>query len=370
MQERIFVYAALASWRGVKDAPKSAKDGMLSYNEAGLHDARRNDMVAWPVGKGKRKAIVVAKSRGQRYGSWGRTSACVANMVQRAIDPASDGVAIVLPYGVAPHDKAPDWQDTARRCMLGNKVAEAYAIARAIKMPASKLPKPVYAAPSTWGRHESNVQAAIDGLDPVKVKAKRARLAKERRYDQAMRQFNYEVARAVNQDPEYLAATAACPRVRVPVENIARYLNLPLNTYIKFVYATGQGTQQTYHTYTQDELSGQAATPYVEPAICSSGYHFTDIQSWYSWAKGDCYRVTPATPIAGSQGDKHVAGSIWFTERLGSAAEIQAAAMAMAGKGWNVARYGADAWKARRNIEMEYREFMLAPKRSNFGLED
>lgn len=369
MQEHIFVYAALASWRDVKDAPKFAKSGMLSYDANCIFDARRNDVVAWPIGKGKRKAIVIGESRGARYGAWGRTSERVSDMVLRAVDPASDGVAIILPYGVAPRDKAPDWQDAARRCMLGNKVAEAYAIAHAIRIPVSKLPKPVYAAPSTWGRLESNVQAAIEGLDPVKVKAKRVRLAKERRYNEAARDFNRKVARAVNQDPEYLAATAACSRGYVSVENIARYLNLPLNTYIKFVYPTGQGTQQTNHTYTRDELSGKAATPYVEPQLCRSGYHFTDISNWYTWAKGDCYRVTPVTPIAGSQGDKHVAGSIWFTERLGSAAEIVEGARAIVGEGWNVARYGKDAWEARHNIEMEYREFMLAPKRSDFGLE-
>jgi hypothetical protein len=292
-------------------------------------------------------------------------------MVQRAIDPAVDGTAIVLPYDVTPNAKSPDWQGVAISCAAGNHYAEAIAIARAIGMAISKLPKPTYSAPTMYRSprgHDATLQSALDALDPIKAKAKRARERKERRYKEACRAFDRIVTQAVNRDRDYNLATAACSRSGPSVQSIAAALGLPLNTYIKFVYASGQGTQQTSHQYTADELSGAVPTSYVEPAICRSGYHFTTIENWYTWAKGDCYLVKPETPVAGAQGDKAVAGSIRFVRNLGSAQDIQREA-SQAGKSWDK-RYGDDAWEARANIEAEYRSFMIAPKRSDFGLED
>lgn len=372
MQEATFVYAALAAWRGVKEAPKTASHGMLSYDATCIYDYRRREPVAWPIGKGKKRAIVVGQSRGQRCGAWGRTSDSVASMVQRAIDPDVDGTTIVLPFDVSPVVRSPDWQKSAISCAAHNHVAEAYAIARAIGMAISKLPKPVYSAPSVYRSYSAqsgaNLQFALDALDPVKVKAKRARERKERRYNEAVRAFDRLVTQAVNRDRDYNLATAACSRNGPSVQSIAATLGLPLDTYIKFVYSTGQGTQRTSHQYTQDELSGVVPTAYVEPRICQSGYHFTDIANWYTWAKGDCYLVKPETPIAGQQADKFVSGSIRFVRNLGSVQAIQREA-AQAGKSW-AARYGDDPYQARRNIEAEYRSFMIAPKRSDFGLGD
>jgi hypothetical protein len=369
MQESTFVYAALASWRGVKEAPKAAKHGMLSYDATCIYDARRSEPVAWPIGKGKKRAIVIGQSRGQRYGAWGRTRNCVATMVQRAIDPAADGTAIVLPYDVTPNAKSPDWREMAKDCAAGNHYAEAIAIARAIGMAVSKLPRPVYTASNYYtGRGGSNLQIALDALDPVKVKAKRVRERKERKYNEAVRAFDRLVAHAVNRDSDYNLATAACGRSGPSVQSIAAALGLPLNTYIKFVYASGQGTQRTSHQYMEDELSGLVPTAYVEPAIYRSGYHFTTIENWYTWATGDCYLVEPVGGIAGSQPDKHVAGSIRFVRKLGSAHDIQSAASKRRAA-WDT-RYGGDAWEARCNIEAEYRSFMIAPRRSDFGLED
>lgn len=372
MQESTFVYAALAAWRGVKESPKAAKHGMLSYDASCIFDSRRHEAVAWPVGKGKRQAIVIGQSRGQRYGSWGRSSDSVARMVKRAIDPDADGTTIILPYGVTPNAKSPDWQAVAISCAAGNHYAEAIAIARAIGMAVSKLPRPVYSAPSVYRSYAAqsgaNLQVALDALDPVKAKAKRARERKERRYNEAVRAFDRLVAHAVNRDSDYNLVTAACGRSGPSVQSIAAALGLPLDTYIKFVMPDGTGSQQRRYLYTPDELSGLVPTAYVEPAICRSGYHFTTIENWYTWAKGDCYLVKPETPVAGAQGDKAVAGSIRFVRNLGSAQAIQREA-SQAGKSWNK-RYGDDAWHARANIEAEYRSFMIAPKRSDFGLED
>lgn len=369
MQENIFVYAALAAWRGVKDAPKTAKNGVLSYDAACLYDDRRGEPVAWPIGKGKRRAIVIGQLRGQRYGSWGRTSECVADMVQRAIDPSQDGIAIVLPFGRCPRTVVTDWPRIAEDCARNNHVAEAYAVARAIGMAISKLPRPALAAPSFYRNYSpSNLERALDELNPVKIKAKRARERKVRRYNDALRAFECSVAQAVNRDRDYQIATAACSRNGPSVSAIATALGLPLNAHIKFVMPDGRGSQQHRHQYTADELSGLAPTAYVEPAICRSGYHFTTIKNWYNWAKGDCYLVKPETPIADVHGDKAVAGSIRFARKLGSAADIQRDALGYC-ETWD-ARYGADPREARSNIINEYRSFMIAPKRSDFGLED
>jgi len=372
MQEATFVYAALAAWRGVKEAPKTASHGMLSYDATCLYDYRRREPVAWPIGKGKRRAIVIGQSRGQRYGSWGRSSDSVARMVECAIDPAVDGTAIVLPHDVAPNAKSPDWQGVAISCVAHNHVAEGYAIARAIGMAVSKLPKPVYSAPSVYrgygAQSGANLQIALDALDPVKAKAKRARERKERRYNEAVRAFDRLVTQAGDRDRDYNLATAACSRSGPSVQSIAAYLRLPLDTYIKFVYPNGKGTQRTSYQYSSDELSGRVPTVYVEPAVCRSGYHFTDIANWYAWAKGDCYLVRPETLITRQQADKYVSGSIRFVRNLGSVQAIQREA-AQAGKLWD-ARYGNDPWEARNNIMNEYKSFMIAPKRSDFGLED
>lgn len=371
MQEATFVYAALASWRGLKEAPKAAKHGMLSYDAACIYDERRGEVVAWPVGTGKRRAIVIGQSRGQRYGSWGRTSDCVATMVQRAVNPDIDGTTIVLSYDVTPNAKSPDWQGVAISCAVANHYAEAIAIARAIGMAVSKLPKPVYSAPDNSyysGRGVERTQEALDALDPVKVKVKRARERRERRYNEACRAFDRLVRHAVERDRDYNMASAACARSGPSVSSIAAALGLPLDTCIKFVMPDGSGSQQRSYQYTADELSGLVPTVYVEPAICWSGYHFTTIENWYAWAKGDCYLVKPETPIAGQHGDKLVAGSIRFVRKLGSAADIQREA-SQAGELWD-ARYGSDPWEARNNIMNEYRSFMIAPRRSDFGLED
>jgi hypothetical protein len=370
MQESTFVYAALAAWRGHKEAPKEARHGVLSYTAECIFDHRRHEPVAWPIGKGKRRAIVIGQLRGRRYGPWGRPSDCVATMVQRAINPAVDSVAIVLPWDVVPEAKAPDWQAVAVSCASHNHYAEAVAIARAIGMAVSKIPRPVYSAPDIYRgyRRGNETQTALDALDPVKVKAKRGRERKERKYNAAVRAFDRLVAHAVNRDSDYILATAACLRSGPSVQSIAAALGLPLDTYIKFAYSDGKGTQRTSHQYTQDELSGVVPTAYVEPRICQSGYHFTNIENWYQWAKGDCYLVKPETPITGQQADKFVSGSIRFVRKLGSAQDIQREA-AQAGKSWD-ARYGNDPYDARANIEAEYRSFMIAPKRSDFGLED
>jgi len=370
MQESTFVYAALAAWRGHKDAPKAAAHGMLSYDASCIFDSRRHEPVAWPIGRGKRRAIVIGRSRGQRYGSWGRSSDSVARMVERAIDPDVDGTAIVLPFDVMPNAKSPDWQGVAISCAAGNHYAEALAIARAIGMTVSKLPKPTYSAPSRvrYGREVDYTQQALDALDPIKVKAKRVMERKERRYNEAVRAFDRLVTQAVNRDRDYNLATAACSRTWPSVQSIAAALGLPLDTYVKFVHADGKGTQQRSHQYTAEELSGIVPTAYVEPRLCVSGYHFTDIANWYAWAKGDCYLVEMVAPIAGKQADKYVSGSIRFVRKLGSVADIQREA-SQAGKSWD-ARYGDNPYDARRNIEAEHRSFMIAPRRSDFGLED
>jgi hypothetical protein len=326
--------------------------------------------VAWPIGKGKRRAIVIGQLRGRRYGPWGRPSDCVATMVQRAINPAVDSVAIVLPWDVVPEAKAPDWQAVAVSCASHNHYAEAVAIARAIGMAVSKIPRPVYSAPDIYRgyRRGNETQTALDALDPVKVKAKRVRERKERKYNEAVRAFDRLVAHAVNRDSDYILATAACLRSGPIVQSIAAALDLPLNTYIKFVMPDGTGSQERSHQYTADELSGAVPTAYAEPDICRSGYHFTSIENWYAWVKGDCYLVEPVTPIAGQKFDKYVSGSIRFVRKLGSAQDIQSAA-SKRGIAWDK-RYGDNPSDARANIEAEYRSFMIAPKRSDFGLED
>lgn len=376
MNEQTFVFAALASWRGVKGAPKEASKGMLKYDQTSLYDERRGEYVAWPVGKGKRRVIAICDGAGRRYGSWGRESGSVAQYVRQAIDPKIDGPVLMLPYKAndsALERSTPDWARVAIHLASENCMAEAYALAAAIRMPVSKIPRPVYsfAMEISYRYHRDRSQEAIDGLDPVKVAAKRAMIRKENKYAEARSIHERLLTRLVERDKDYQIATAHAARGQhADPETIGAYLGLPTDTYVKFIMPSGKGTQIPGHLYRPEELDGTNPTPFVKPHICSSGYHFTDIANWYHWNThgSDAYLVEPHTGIAGRHREKFVAGSIQFVRKLGSAAEIELAARNMRAQTTWDPRYGVDAWKARDAVIKEYREFYPGPQRAAFGL--
>lgn len=375
MNETTFVYAALASWRGVEGAPKQAAKGSLKYDQTSLYDERRSEFVAWPVGKGKARVIAIREGAGQRYGSWGRSSGNVADYVRQAVDPKIDGPVLMLPYTAesTTNSATPDWVRVVETLARNNAMAEAYALAAAIRMPVSKIPRPVYsfAMETSYRYHRARSQEAIDGLDPVKVAAKRAMIRKENKYAQARQLYERGITRLVERDPDYIAATSVASRGHdATPEAIAAYLGLPADTYIKFVGTGGTGSAQNRHQYSVPELAGATPTTYVEPSICRRGYHFTDIQNWYGWSSGGetVYAVEPVTGIAGRQHDKYVAGSIRFLKCLGYVKEIERAAKVQSQlRTWDP-RYGDEAWGARDAVIKEYREFYPGPSRASFGL--
>lgn len=83
--ENDFVAAAVASWLGLdKRLPDHAVKGVLNYTPDTLFDGRRRETVARVIRKGRKVAVVYDPRAGQRYGSWGRVSDCVATMLLRA----------------------------------------------------------------------------------------------------------------------------------------------------------------------------------------------------------------------------------------------------------------------------------------------
>jgi hypothetical protein len=379
MSDYSLVIAALASWRGDKRFPATAKAGKLDYNVDRLYDSLRDDWIARPIGKGKRRAVLVIDGAGARYGSWGRRSESIAGTVTRHHSDVLDGVLIVV-SGLG-HNAAYRGNLHAIACALAgaNQVAEAIAICRAINKPVSSLPKPTL---QSSGRYRSSpssmaVDMALETVDPAARKAANAKRAKEARYNAAIIAWRAIIAKARNSDPDYQAAYAMHhARDRVGPDSIARYLGLPVHTLIKFVQYDGCGSHQSRYQYSEAVLRGAEATPYTSPAICRSGYHFTEITHWHSWcgsSSNAVYIIEPVNGIADSATDKHVAGSIWFKRRLGTVSGIESGAIAMltsdqANAQWK--RYADTPVDAMNAITRQYIEFGPAePTRAQFGLE-
>lgn len=296
MDEQTFVFAALASWRGVKGTPKEASKGMLKFDANHLFDMRRHEPVAWPVGKGKRRVIVIKENAGRRYGSWGRSSGNIADYVKAAIVPKLDGPYLMLGYRADNElTDSPRWERVATALAGDNCFAEAYALATAIRMPVSKLPRPAYKYdldPSgRWygaGIREAKTRDAVDAFDPIKVKAKaKAKREENKRIEEERVKAHRERLRL---QPYYSARDIAQGALR-NLENDGQRLT---GEEILAYYGHTPKPGEWFKILGSDRMARHGAWPAIgewsQPVdrvrVCASGWHLTPVDgipNWLSW---------------------------------------------------------------------------------------
>ena len=177
LSESGFVAAAVASWLGLdKQLPVSASHGMLSYDATGLHDSRRGERVAKVIRNGKRIAVVYDPRGGQRYGSWGRSGDCVANMLVdawRALN--TDKRSVLIRSGRRELHRDP--VEMVKRLSSANDYASALALAPFAGMKKRDVPVPTLASDSGSSylaeRVKREAASAAHYLVPELAKARR-----------------------------------------------------------------------------------------------------------------------------------------------------------------------------------------------------
>lgn len=181
--EEGFVAAAVASWLGLdKRLPASASHGMLSYDAGELHDSRRAEMVARVIRKGKRIAVIYNPNAGRRYGSWGRSGACVASMLLTAWQCLNTDKGHVF---IQCSNLGGDPAAIVARLARQNDYAGALALAPFAGVKKRDIPLPVtedVGGRVSWRTEnvKRQVESAADYLVPELAKARRKREREER----------------------------------------------------------------------------------------------------------------------------------------------------------------------------------------------
>lgn len=305
LSEEGFVAAAVASWLGLdKRLPASASHGMLRYDESELRDSRRAEMVARVIRKGKRIAVIYNPNAGQRYGSWGRSSTCVASMLLTAWQSlnTAKGNVFIEHSDLVGGDPAAIVARLARQ----NDYAGALALAPFAGVKKRDIPLPVIedvGGRASWRVEGIRKQAesAADYLVPELARARRKREREEREARKreelrrhrewtrlqpyraaldAARNRLYNLRNSVWSLETLLGATLLDADIRDAVNNWDAVFKVTLPGGVP---CSGGVAGDTW-PLPQDGQPG-AWTPNRDPRVCSRGWHLATAGGVSQWIK-------------------------------------------------------------------------------------